>query len=132
MHELEAARRGRVLVVEDSIAIRSLLETLLERRGYDVVAVGSGQAAIEAAVDGFDLVLLDIGLPDVNGLEVCRRLRSATATAELPIIMLTGHDDPRDIRDAFTAGADDVLTKPFDESELVARLFSASLTSLRP
>jgi DNA-binding response OmpR family regulator len=132
MHELEAARRGRVLVVEDSIAIRSLLETLLERRGYDVVAVGSGQAAIEAAVDGFDLVLLDIGLPDINGLEVCRRLRSAAATAELPIIMLTGHDDPRDIRDAFTAGADDVLTKPFDESELVARLFSASLTSLRP
>jgi DNA-binding response OmpR family regulator len=132
MHELEAARRGRVLVVEDSIAIRSLLETLLERRGYDVVAVGGGQAAIEAAVDGFDLVLLDIGLPDINGLEVCRRLRSAAATAELPIIMLTGHDDPRDIRDAFTAGADDVLTKPFDESELVARLFSASLTSLRP
>jgi DNA-binding response OmpR family regulator len=127
----EAARRGRVLVVEDSEAIRSLLSSLLERCGYDVVAVGNGQAALDVAGDAFDLVLLDLGLPDVNGLEVCRRLRLAAATAELPIIMLTGRDDPRDIRDAYAAGADDFLTKPFDESELVAHLFSASLSSLR-
>ena len=131
MYDHEAASRGRVLVVEDAEPIRTLLSILLGRRGYEVVAVSDGRAALDAAGRGFDLVLLDVGLPDVNGLEVCRRLRSGAATANLPIILLTGRDQPGDIRDGLAAGADDFLTKPFEESELMARLFRASLSSLR-
>jgi DNA-binding response OmpR family regulator len=132
MHELEATTPGRVLVVEDSDINRSLLRILLQRRGYEVEAVGDGQAALDAAAGGFDLVLLDVGLPDINGLEVCRRLRSDAATANLTIIMLTGRDHPGDIRDGLAAGADDFLTKPIEEAELMARLARASLRSLGP
>jgi DNA-binding response OmpR family regulator len=132
MHELEATTRGRVLVVEDSDVNRSLLRILLQRRGYEVEAVGDGQAALDAAAGGFDLVLLDVGLPDINGLEVCRRLRSDAATANLTIIMLTGRDHPGDIRDGLAAGADDFLTKPIEEAELMARLARASLRALGP
>jgi DNA-binding response OmpR family regulator len=130
--EHESASRGRVLVVEDTKPVRDLLSILLRRRGYDVLAVADGQSALDAAATGFDLILLDVGLPDMNGLEVCRRLRSTAATADLPIIMLTGRGHPGDIRDGLAAGADDFLTKPFVESELMARLLSASMSSLRP
>jgi len=132
MHEPETARRERVLVVEDSDAIRSLLSILLERRGYDVQAASNGQAALEKAASGIDLVLLDVGLPDMNGLEVCRRLRSNAATADLTIIMLTGRDHPGDVRDGLAAGADDFLTKPIDEADLMARIDRATLRSQRP
>jgi len=132
MHEPETARRERVLVVEDSDAIRSLLSILLERRGYEVKAASNGQTALEKAASGIDLVLLDVGLPDMNGLEVCRRLRSNAATADLTIIMLTGRDHPGDVRDGLAAGADDFLTKPIDEAALMARIDRATLRSLRP
>jgi len=132
MHEPETARRERVLVVEDSDAIRSLLSILLERRGYEVKAASNGQAALEKATSGVDLVLLDVGLPDMNGLEVCRRLRSNAATADLTIIMLTGRDHPGDVRDGLAAGADDFLTKPIDEADLLARITRATLRSQRP
>jgi two-component system, cell cycle response regulator len=132
MHEPETARRERVLVVEDSDAIRSLLSILLERRGYQVQAASDGQAALDAATSGIDLVLLDVGLPDMNGLEVCRRLRSNAATAHLTIIMLTGRDHPGDVRDGLAAGADDFLTKPIDEADLLARITRATLRSSRP
>jgi two-component system phosphate regulon response regulator PhoB len=131
MHEQAAPGHERVLVVEDSEAIRSLLTKLLGRRGYDVVAVSRGQEALDAAAGGFDLVLLDVGLPDLNGLEVCRQLRSRPATADLPIILLTGRAQPGDIRDGLAAGADDFLTKPFEEAELIARLRRSSLLSPR-
>ena len=131
MTQLDVANRGRVLVVEDTELLRATLSQLLERRGYEVLAVGDGNAALAAARTGVDLVLLDVGLPDMTGLEVCRRLRSSAATANLTIIMLTGRDHPGDIRDGLAAGADDFLTKPFEESELMARLLSASMTSLR-
>lgn len=132
MPEMESPTRERVLVVEDSDLIRSLLTTLLGRRGYDVVAVSHGQAALDTAPGGgFDVVLLDVGLPDLNGLEVCRRLRSRPATAGLPIILLTGRDQPGDVRDGLAAGADDFLTKPFEEAELMARLRRSALLSAR-
>ena len=131
MHEEASRGHERVLIVEDSDAIRSLLTKLLGRRGYDVVAVSSGQDALDAAAGGFDVVLLDVGLPDVNGLEVCRQLRSRPATADLPIILLTGRAQPGDIRDGLAAGADDFLTKPFEEAELMARLRRSSLLAPR-
>jgi DNA-binding response OmpR family regulator len=117
---------GRVLVVEDSDALRPLLSIMLNRRGYEVVAVASGQDALETADDSFDLVLLDVGLPDLNGLEVCRRLRAEPATADLAIILITGRDQPGDIHDGLAAGADDFVVKPFEEAELVARLLKVS------
>ena len=112
----------RVLVVEDDLAIRSLLTRILGRRGYQVVTADDGRAALEVAGDGFDLMLLDVGLPVMNGLEVCRQLRARPATAQLPILMLTGRDQPGDIRDGLAAGADDFLSKPFELAQLMARV----------
>lgn len=132
MRDPKTISRQRVLVVEDNEAIRSLLAVLLQRRGYDVVQVAHGEAALAAAADDFDVVLLDVGLPGMNGLEVCRRLRSQSATADIPIILLTGRAEPGDIRDGLAAGADDFLTKPFEETELLARLSRATYTTLRP
>jgi DNA-binding response OmpR family regulator len=132
MRDPETISRQRVLVVEDNDAIRSLLAVLLERRGYDVVQVAHGEAALAAAADDFDVVLLDVGLPGMNGLEVCRRLRSQSATADIPIILLTGRAEPGDIRDGLAAGADDFLTKPFEEAELLTRLRRATFTTLTP
>jgi DNA-binding response OmpR family regulator len=112
----------RVLVVEDDLAIRNLLWIMLDRRGYRVTTARDGRAALEVAGDGFDLVLLDVGLPGLNGLEVCRQLRARPETAHLAIVMLTGRDQPGDIRDGLAAGADDFLIKPFDLATLVARV----------
>jgi DNA-binding response OmpR family regulator len=125
MNEPPGSSIGRVLIVEDTDIVRRLLSILLERRGYDATAVASGQAALDAADDGFELVLLDLGLPDMSGLEVCRQLRSRESTAGLRIIILSGRDDPRDLRDGLAAGADDFLPKPFTEPELMARLVRA-------
>jgi two-component system response regulator MtrA len=110
----------RVLVVEDDLAIRNLLWIMLDQRRYRVSTVADGRAALEVAGTGFDLVLLDLGLPGLNGLEVCRQLRARPETARLPIVMLTGRDDPRGVRDGLAAGADDFLTKPFNLVQLMA------------
>jgi DNA-binding response OmpR family regulator len=125
MNEPPGSSNGRVLIVEDTDIVRRLLSILLERRGYDATAVASGRAALDVAANGFELVLLDLGLPDMSGLEVCRQLRSRESTAGLRIIILSGRDDPRDHRDGLAAGADDFLPKPFTEPELMARLVRA-------
>jgi len=132
MHEPGNAPFQRVLVVEDNEAIRSLLSRLLERRGYVVASVTSGEAAVEASAEGFDVVLLDVGLPDLNGLEVCRRIRARVSTANLPIVIMTGRAEPGDIRDGLAAGADDFVTKPFDTDDLILRLNRVSGASRRP
>ena len=115
----------RILVVEDDPAIRDLLWIMLDRRRFRVSTVTDGRAALEVARDGFDLVLLDLGLPGVTGLEVCRQLRARPETARLPIVMLTGRDDPRDVRDGLAAGADDFLSKPFNVDQLIASVEGA-------
>ena len=115
----------RILVVEDDPAIRDLLWIMLDRRRYRVSTVSDGGAALEVAPSGFDLVLLDLGLPGVTGLEVCRQLRARPETARLPIVMLTGRDDPRDVRDGLAAGADDFLSKPFNVDQLMASVDGA-------
>jgi len=110
----------RVLVVEDQAALRSMLSIMFTRRGSQVTGVETGQAALDLADSSFDVILLDLGLADVNGLEVCRRLRARPQTSQVPIIMLTGRDDPRDVRDGLAAGADDFVTKPFELTRLMA------------
>jgi two-component system KDP operon response regulator KdpE len=110
----------RVLVVDDEVQIRRFLRIALEANGYRVYETSSGSAAVqEAARLRPDLVILDIGLPDIGGLEVLRRLREWTPT---PVIMLSVRDADRDKVAALDAGADDYLTKPFSVDELLARL----------
>jgi putative two-component system response regulator len=118
-------RRARVLVVEDDLANRVLLTRLLERAGYDVVAVEDGTAAVRGVVDArADVVLLDVGLPGIDGLEVCRQLRDDTETAAVSVILLTGRTAVEDVVEGLDAGADDFLRKPYDTAELLARMRS--------
>ncbi|HXG27161.1 MAG TPA: HD domain-containing phosphohydrolase [Candidatus Binatia bacterium] len=114
-----------VLIAEDDAANRALLSRLLERSGYRSIAVADGRDALKAAVDAApDLVLLDVGLPGLNGLDVCRRLRADPRTVALPIILVTGQAASRDVVAGLDAGADDFVRKPYDEAELMARIRS--------
>jgi DNA-binding response OmpR family regulator len=110
-----------VLIVEDDEAIGRSLELVLLQRGYDVVRCTLGGAAL-LAVDARrpDVVLLDLGLPDMDGVEVCRRLRRGSPG--LPIVMLTARDAEMDIVLGLNAGADDYVLKPFRLGELLARI----------
>jgi DNA-binding response OmpR family regulator len=111
----------RVLIVEDDEAIGRTLETVLAERGYEVVRAVDGRSALVAAdTDRPDLVLLDIGLPDMDGVEVCRRLRRAAP--RLLIVMLTARDAEMDVVLGLNAGADDYVVKPFRLAELLARM----------
>jgi putative two-component system response regulator len=117
--------RELVLIAEDDIANQALLGRLLERAGYRSLAVGDGREAIRAVMEEApDLLLLDIGLPGLNGLDVCRRLRADTRTVALPIILVTGQTSSRDVVAGLDAGADDFVRKPYDEAELMARVRS--------
>lgn len=104
---------GTVLVVEDEPSISQLVRTYLIREGYRVVCVRSGGEAL-AEVDraGPRLVVLDIGLPDMDGKELCRRLRENPATCSTPIIAFTGYGMPREVQDALKAGCNAVIVKP--------------------
>jgi len=109
-----------ILVVEDDEAIASGLVRVLGSQGYLVRRVDDGRAALAAADDNVGLVLLDLGLPDQDGLDVCRRLRAARP--ELAILILTARDTELDVVAGLDAGADDYLVKPFRLSELLARV----------
>ncbi len=113
-------RQRRILVVDDETSIREVLTRYLEREGYRVEVAADGQSALLAAATSTpDLIVLDLMLPGIDGLEVCRRLRSQSA---VPIIMLTARDEEADKLIGFTTGADDYLTKPFSPAELVLRV----------
>lgn len=118
--------RPLVLVVEDDLANRALLLRLLEREGYRTTSAGDGEAALLAVGEHApDLILLDIGLPRLDGYEVTRRLRSQLRTLTVPIILLTGRSGLEDVVEGLDAGADDFLSKPFRQPELLARIRSA-------
>ena len=109
----------RVLVVDDEPQIRRAMRTSLEAHGYEVHPVGTGgEAVVAAAEEGPELVLLDLGLPDLDGTEVIRRIRSFS---EVPIIVLSVRDRQADKVAALDAGADDYVTKPFGVEEVLAR-----------
>src|SRR6266542_2398580 len=128
--EMLASTGGRdapplILVVEDDVANRTLLEELLHRDGYRTVSVANGEAGLRAVAEHApDLVLLDIGLPLLDGFEVTRRLRIDLRTATLPVILLTGRTSVSDVVAGLDAGADDFLSKPFQQPELLARIRS--------
>lgn len=111
---------GRVLVVEDDADIADVLRRSLRNEGYEVRTSGDGVEALDIAA-GFipDLVVLDLGLPGLDGVEVCRRLRS---DGDVPILMLTARSETEDRVAGLDSGADDYLVKPFERKELLARI----------
>jgi DNA-binding response OmpR family regulator len=109
-----------VLLVEDDDAIAAGLVRVLEGQGHPVERLATGSGAVAAASDGVGLVILDLGLPDIDGLELCRRLR--VARPDLAILILTARDQELDVVAGLDAGADDYLVKPFRLSELLARV----------
>ncbi|HEX9947954.1 MAG TPA: phosphate regulon transcriptional regulator PhoB [Allosphingosinicella sp.] len=123
---------ARLLLVEDDPAMVELLRWTLERQGFEVVHTASGEEALLLAVEGGpDLIILDWMLEELSGIEVCRRLRRAPETANIPIIMLTARGEEADRVRGLETGADDYVTKPFSPPELVARL-RAVLRRVRP
>jgi putative two-component system response regulator len=121
----DGAIRRLVLVVEDDTANRVLVTRLLEQEGHRVIAVTDGDAALRAVAEHLpDLVLLDLGLPRMDGYEVCRRLRADPRTEALPVILLTGQTSLEDMVTGLDAGADDFVAKPFRLPELLARIRS--------
>jgi len=116
---------ARVLVVDDNEPNRRLLAARLNAEYFDVLTASSGPEALGICEQTqCDIVLLDVMMPDMDGFEVCRRLRSAPATAHLPIVMVTALNQPVDLVRGLEAGADDFLTKPIDEIHLIARVRS--------
>lgn len=110
----------KILVVDDDAQIREVVTIALERAGFSVITAFDGLGALRSAArDQPDLMVLDIGLPELDGLEVCRRLR---ATSALPVLFLTALDDEVDRILGLELGADDYVTKPFSPRELVARI----------
>jgi two-component system response regulator MtrA len=113
---------ANILLVEDDRSIREVVELGLKRAGYAVTPVGDGREAVERfRAGGHEAIVLDVMLPSMDGLEVCREIRR---TSQVPIIMLTARAETPDIVAGLELGADDYVTKPFEVPELVARLRS--------
>ncbi|MBN2474933.1 MAG: response regulator [Pirellulales bacterium] len=115
--------RENILVVEDEEEIQELVRYNLEKEGYGVVCVESGEEALRLAVqESPNLILLDLMLPGIDGLEVCRRLKRDAATGAIRIVMLTAKGEEADIVTGLEMGADDYITKPFSPRVLIARI----------
>ncbi len=116
----EAVEKTVLLVIEDEVQIRRLLRVCLERNGYQVKEADTGEAGIDAAIeDQPEIILLDLGLPDIDGLVVLKRLRE---WSQVPVIILSVRGREKDKIGALDSGANDYITKPFSTGELLARL----------
>jgi DNA-binding response OmpR family regulator len=125
-------RALRVLVVEDDQGIAELVRMLLTQAGYVVLSAATGRAALAHLEESEpDLVVLDLGLPDMSGLDVCRRVRSRLGGIYLPIVMVTGFAGQAEREAGFAAGADDYITKPFHPQDLLSRVRVWSQTRAR-
>ena len=114
---------ARLLVVEDEEALSELLDYNLTREGFDVSLARDGEEALlKVTEDRFDAIILDWMLPNVSGIEVCRRLRANEATRDIPVVMLTARAEETDRIRGLETGADDYVVKPFSMGELAARL----------
>ncbi len=119
----DTARHPRILVVDDEPEIREFTTEILRSHGLEVVAVADGSSAlVEAVRQRFDLCVLDVNMPGMDGLEVCRHLRAVPFTRTLPVLFLTGIPDTTTIDNAFAAGATDYLVKPVNTTVLWARV----------
>jgi len=121
------ATNKSILIADDDLGIRDLLETILKEEGYELMYADDGHQAIELAHQKRpDMVLLDVVLPKMDGFEVCRRLREFPELADVPILMLTACGTPMDQKKGLQSGADDYIIKPFEPEEIkehVAALF---------
>lgn len=112
-----------VLVADDDADIRVLVSTILTRAGFHAEAVDGGVPALAAAQrEAHHVFVLDIRMPDLSGLEVCRRLKADVETASSPVLLMSAESSTEDVAAAYAAGCDDYLSKPFTASELVHRV----------
>jgi len=115
---------ARVLLVDDDGDIRDVVGAMLEAVGLTVEPVTNAEEALERVQEKhFDLLVLDWSLPGMNGLDLCRKIRSEPSLSSIPVLFLTAHSSSKDIVDAFASGADDYVSKPFRAPELGARIF---------
>lgn len=112
----------QILVVDDEDLNREMLCELLDALGYHAILAANGAEALAKLSPAIDLVLLDLLMPGMDGFEVARRIRTSPGFADLPIIMLTGLGSPEDRQRAVEAGANDLVAKPIDAAELMARM----------
>ena len=114
---------AKVLVIDDDPFIVRLIRAKIEQLGHEVITAADGEDGITAAIEADpDLVLLDLMMPRINGLEVCHALREKETVRHIPIVMLTGKGQEQDIEQGFAAGATEYLVKPFSPRELQARV----------
>lgn len=115
--------RTKILIVDDEADIRELVHLNLAREGYEILDCESGEQALsQARAKSPDLIVLDLMLPGIDGLEVCRRLKADPKTACIPVVMLTAKGEDSDVITGLEVGADDYVTKPFSGKVLVARV----------
>ncbi|MEU7474446.1 response regulator [Lentzea sp. NPDC042327] len=121
-----------VLVADDDADVRDVVVFKLEQSGYDVLVAEDGATALTLARDALpDIAVLDVMMPRMTGLDVCRELRAAEATAGIPVILLTARARESDVEGGFDWGADDYLTKPFSPRELASRVRAVLARSRR-
>ena len=114
---------ARILVADDDVDIRELVEFKLSTMGHDIVAVGDGAAAVDACrASKPDLAVLDVMMPGVSGLDAIKEIRADPGLADLPVILLTARAQESDVETGFDSGADDYITKPFSPRELASRV----------
>lgn len=128
LNKLQYAAQGDILVIDDNLDNLRVLSEILKQRGHTARCVRDGTSALQAAVaQPPDLVLLDIRLPDINGYDVCRRLKAVPATHQIPVIFISALDQPLDRIRGFEVGGEDYINKPFQEREVVTRVESKLL-----
>ena len=130
---MNAEPKNPILIVDDNPDVRRLLQHAVKPEGYSVLQARSGAEALDIlASTELSAVLLDLRMPDISGIEVCRRIRADARTAALPVLMITGNEDLESRLAGFEAGVDDYIPKPFDMREVITRLRSRmELSALR-
>ena len=113
----------KILVVDDALEIREILDTFLTEEGYEVILASNGEEALEIAEkENPQVILMDVQMPGIGGIEACRKLKTQEKTGSIPIIMITAHED-RDA-EAFVGGADDIVIKPLNMMDISFRVKS--------
>jgi DNA-binding response OmpR family regulator len=116
----------KILVIDDHPDSVFLLKDKLEREGFEVITAYDGKSGLQRAInDNPDLILLDVIMPDISGLEVCRTILKTQSTKDIPVILVTGKADAEDTKEGLQAGAFDYIRKPVNKTELLARIHSA-------
>jgi PAS domain S-box-containing protein len=123
MHSKDGETHGRVLIIDDTASARTTLDALLRHEGYEMLEASTGEAGLElAAREHPDAIILDVMMPGMDGFTVCERLRADPDLAHIPVLMVTALAESQSHRRGIEAGADDIITKPYERWELRARL----------